>query len=209
MPQHKRQHFLAQQQIRRWSKTGKSVRVLDKKIPKIIKRLSIKNTGQQDHYYEKQPVGVEAALARLEAQMKKATDRIHEKQELPTLEDEDRFTLMAYATTQLVRKEQTAGPARKALRKIAQDTLKIFEKGERSRASRPARCSGMRRSGRGRRRLESRPSVGRHKEAHSSSGQTIPGRNARTDTVARGRAGPLTADEQPWAAAQTLAVGSR
>ena len=118
MPKHKRQHFLAQQQMRRWSKTGKSLSALDKKIPKIMKRLSIKNTGQQDHYYEKQPVGVEAALGKLEAQMKKAIDRIHEKQELPTLENEDRFTLMAYATTQLVRKEQAAGPAREAMRTI-------------------------------------------------------------------------------------------
>ena len=60
--------------------------------------------------------------------MKHATDRIHEKQELPTLEEPDRFTLMIYATTQLVRKEQAAGPAREALRRIVQYTLKILEK---------------------------------------------------------------------------------
>ena len=142
MPKHKRQHFLAQQQMRRWSKTGKSVSALDKKIPKIIKRLSIKNTGQQDHYYEKQPVGVEAALGKLEAQMKKAIDRIHEKQELPTLENEDRFTLMAYATTQLVRKEQAAGPAREAMRTIVRDTLEIMEK-EGKVPPRPAELEGI------------------------------------------------------------------
>ena len=128
MPERKRQHFLAQQQMRRWSQSGKSVSALDKKTGKIIERVSIRSTGQQDHYYEKEPVGVEAALGALEGKMKEATDRIHESGELPTLEDERRFTLMAYATTQLVRKEQAAGPAREMMSKVAQRTLKIMEK---------------------------------------------------------------------------------
>ena len=128
MPEHKRQHFLAQQQMRRWSKTGKSISALDKKAPRIMERVSIKNTGQGDHYYEKDPVGVEAALGKLEAQMKEATDRIYERQRLPTFEEEDRFTLMAYASTQLVRKEQAAGPGRKMMKKVAENTLKILEK---------------------------------------------------------------------------------
>ena len=128
MPQHKRQHFLAQQQMRRWSKTGKSVSALDKKIPKIIERVSIKNTGQQDHYYEKQPVGVEDALGKLEGQMKEVTDRIHENQELPTLEEGGRFILMAYASTQLVRKVQAAEPMREMMREMAKKTLAIMEK---------------------------------------------------------------------------------
>ena len=97
MPEHKRQHFLAQQQMRRWSKSGKSISALDKKGPRIIERVSIKNTGQQDHYYEKDPVGVEATLGKLESLMKEATDRIYEKKKLPTLEEVDRFTLMTYA----------------------------------------------------------------------------------------------------------------
>lgn len=128
MPEHKRQHFLAQQQMRRWSKTDKSISALDKQGPRIIGRVSIKNTGQEDHYYEKNPVGVEAALGKLEAQMKEATDRIYERQRLPTLEEEDRFTLMAYASTQLVRKEQAAGPGRKMMKKVAENTLKMLEK---------------------------------------------------------------------------------
>ena len=128
MPERKRQHFLAQQHMRRWSNTGKSVSALDKKVGKIIERVSIRNTGQQDHYYEKEPLGVEAALGELEGRMKEATDRIHEKEKLPTLEEEDRITLMAYATTQLVRKEQAAGPARKMMSKAVQDTLKTMEK---------------------------------------------------------------------------------
>ena len=131
MPEHKRQHFLAQQHMRRWSKSGKSVRAFDKRKAKIIAQVSIKSTGQQDHYYERQPVGIEAALGTLETEMKEATDRIHEKQELPTLRDPDRFTLMAYATTQLVRKDQAAGPAREALKKMVQYTLKVLEKEER------------------------------------------------------------------------------
>ena len=128
MPKHKRQHFLAQQQMRRWSRTGKSVSALDKMMPRIIERVSIKNTGQENHYYEKESIGVEDALATLEAQMKEATDRIHEKEELPTLDDDDRVTMMAYATTQLVRKEQAAGPAREMMRKIVQDSLEMLEK---------------------------------------------------------------------------------
>ena len=128
MPENKRQHFLAQQHMRRWSKNGKSVRAFDKKTSKLIARVSIKNTGQQDRYYETQPVGVETALGRLEAKMKEATDRIHERQELPTLEEADRFSLMAYATTQLVRKEQAARPAREMMRRIAQSTFEMLEK---------------------------------------------------------------------------------
>ena len=95
MPERKRQHFLAQQHMRRWSNTGKSVSALDKNVPKIIELVSIRNTGQQDHYYEKKPVGVEAALGELEGKMKEATDSIHEREELPTLEEEHRFTLRA------------------------------------------------------------------------------------------------------------------
>ena len=128
MPERKRQHFLAQQHMRRWSNTGKSVSALDKNVPKIIELVSIRNTGQQDHYYEKKPVGVEAALGELEGKMKEATDSIHEREELPTLEEEHRFTLMAYATTQLVRKEQAAGPAREMMRNMVQGTLEILEK---------------------------------------------------------------------------------
>ena len=60
--------------------------------------------------------------------MKEATDSIHEREELPTLEEEHRFTLMAYATTQLVRKEQAAGPAREMMRNMVQGTLEILEK---------------------------------------------------------------------------------
>ena len=45
MPERKRQHFLAQQHMRRWSNTGKSVSALDKNVPKIIERVSIRNTG--------------------------------------------------------------------------------------------------------------------------------------------------------------------
>ena len=142
MPEHKRQHFLAQQHMRRWSKNGKSVRAFDKKTSKIIARVSIKNTGQQDRYYETQHVGVETALGRLEAEMKEATDRIHEKQELPTLEEADRFTLMLYVTTQLVRKEQAAGPAREMMRRIAQGTFETMEK-EGKLPPRPAELEGV------------------------------------------------------------------
>ena len=142
MPEHKRQHFLAQQQMRRWSKTGKSISALDKKAPRIIERVSIKNTGQQDHYYERDPVGVEDALGKLEAQMKEATDGIYEKQKLPTLEEDERFTLMMYASTQLVRKEQAAGPVRKMMKKIAEDTLKIMEKKGQV-PGRPAKLEGV------------------------------------------------------------------
>ena len=112
MPEQKRQHYLAQQQMRRWSATGKTISALDKKIPKIIKRASIRTTAQEKHYYEQTPVGVEDALAQLEGQMKAVVDRIYDNQELPALEDSDRFILMVYASTQLVRKEQLAGPAR-------------------------------------------------------------------------------------------------
>ena len=92
MPEHKKQHFLAQQQMRKWSTNEKSVSAFDKKTNKIIAWVSVKNTGQQDHYYEKQPVGIEAALGTLETQMNEATNRIHQNQELPTLEEADRFT---------------------------------------------------------------------------------------------------------------------
>ena len=118
MPQNKRQHFLAKQHMQRWSKTGRSLSVLDKQIPKVIELVSIRNTGQQDHYYEKEPVGVEAALGILEGQMSQVTDRIHQRQSLPTLEEEDRFTLRTYASTQLVRKEQAAGPLRNMLKEM-------------------------------------------------------------------------------------------
>ena len=128
MPDHKRQHFLAQQQMRRWSMTGKSISALDNRTLKIIESVSIKNTGQQDHYYEKEPGGVENALASLEQQMSEATNRIHETEALPTLEDVDRFILMAYATTQLIRKEQLAGPFREMTRNMMQDSLEILEK---------------------------------------------------------------------------------
>ena len=142
MPEQKRQHFLAQQQMRRWSKTGKSVSALDKKAGKVIARVSIRNTGQQDHYYEKEPIGVEAALGALEGQMKEATDRIHEKGKLPTLEHDDRFTLMAYASTQLVRKEQVARPAREMMSKVVQNTLKTMEK-KRALPPRPEGLKGV------------------------------------------------------------------
>ena len=128
--------------MRRWSKNGKSVRAFDKKTLKIIERVSIKNTGQQDRYYETQPAGIEAALGSLEAEMKEATDRIHEKQELPTLEEADRLTLMIYATTQLVRKEQAAGPAREMLKMIAQGTFEILER-EGELPPRPAELEGV------------------------------------------------------------------
>ncbi len=74
--------------------------------------------------------------------MKEATDRIHEKQGLPTLEEADRITLMAYATTQLVRKEQAAGPAREALGRLAQYTFQKLEKEGRVRP-RPAELEGV------------------------------------------------------------------
>ena len=142
MPQHKRQHFLAKQQLQRWSETGRSVSALDKRIPKIIETVSIRNTGQQDHYYEKEPVGVEDALGILEGQMSQVTDRIHERQVLPTLEEEDRFTLMAYASTQLVRKEQAAGPMRNMLREILQRNLEMLEKDGKL-PPRPAELEGV------------------------------------------------------------------
>lgn len=142
MPKHKRQHFLAQQQIRRWSKTEASVRAFDGSAQEIIPRVSIKKTGQEDHFYEREPVGVEAALSSLEAKMKKVTDRIHHLQELPTLDDEDRFALMMYATTQLVRKEQTAGPARELLTEVVQRTAKWLE-GTGELPPRPAALEGI------------------------------------------------------------------
>lgn len=45
--------------------------------------------------------------------MKKATDKIHQEQALPNLEDEDRQTLMIHATAQPVRNEQATGPCMK------------------------------------------------------------------------------------------------
>ncbi len=129
MPDHKRQHFLAQQQMRRWSKTKKSISALDKMTPKILGRVSIKGTAQQDYYYEKEPKaeGVEATLGKLETQMSAATDRIQETGQLPTFESNDRFVLMQYVVTQLMRKEQGAGPIREMTEKIAQDALKMYE----------------------------------------------------------------------------------
>ena len=142
MPLHKRQHFLAQQHIRRWSATGKSVSAFDKKRFEVLDRVSIRSTGQEDYYYEREPVGVEGALAGLEEQMKEVVDRIHDRQALPTLEEGDRVVLMAYASTQLVRKDQVAGPARKMLSQVLERMVPALEKSGRV-PPRPPELEGL------------------------------------------------------------------
>lgn len=108
MTDHKRQHFVPQFYLRRFSQDGKSINVFNIKSKRSILKAPIKGQCYRDNFYGKDRV-VEKALSQLEAEMSRVLKSVQSQGALPKRPLHDLNTFFSYVLFQHSRTEQFIG----------------------------------------------------------------------------------------------------
>ena len=129
MPQNKKQHYVPQFYLRRFSKDGKSINIWNISNEKKIESANLKNQCYRDYFYGKD-VDFERSLSFIEGQASCILHSIEDKLLLPPPGSQDHLTLVLFVLMQHARTLHSADSTNEMVDNIAKHILGHSEMAE-------------------------------------------------------------------------------